>query len=270
MSDARSVTSRDGTTIAFERTGEGPPVVLVAAALSDRSDARKLAELLAPRFTVINYDRRGRGASGDTPPYAVERECEDIEALVKEVGGSACLFGSSSGAVLALEAAARGAGVERLALFEPPFVVSDRLAPQTEDLADRVGEALGSGRRGEAVALFMNRAVGVPTAGVRMMRLMRRTWRNLEAMAHTIPYDLAIMDGYRGGGPLPAERWASVGVPTLVLDGAKSPEHLRAAASALADALPNAQHRTLKGVSHASVVMTPRKLAPTLQRFFVA
>lgn len=270
MSDARSVTSRDGTTIAFERTGDGPPVVLVAGALSDRSDTSKLAALLAPHFTVINYDRRGRGASGDTPPYAVERECEDIEALVKEVGGSASLFGSSSGAVLALEAATRGVGVERLALFEPPLVVSERHAAREEDLADRVGEALGAGGRGKAVALFMRRAVGVPTAGVWMMRLMRRTWANLEAMAHTIPYDLAIMDGYRRGGPLPAERWASVAVPTLVLDGAKSPEHLRAAGSALADGLPSAEHRTLEGVSHASVVMAPTKLLPALLEFLGA
>lgn len=268
MSDARSVTSRDGTTIAFERSGDGPPVILVAAALSDRSDTRKLAALLAPHHSVVNYDRRGRGASGDTPPYALDRECEDIEALVKEVGGSALLFGSSSGAVLALEAAARGVGVERLALFEPPFVVSEQQVAKAADLAARVGEALGAGRRGEAVALFMNRAVGVPTAGVWMMRLMRRTWGNLEAMAHTIPYDLTIMDGYRQGGPLPAERWASVAVPTLVLDGAKSPDHLRAAAAALADALPNAQHRTLEDVSHASVVMAPKKLVPTLERFF--
>jgi pimeloyl-ACP methyl ester carboxylesterase len=121
-----SVTSRDGTTIAFERAGTGPPLILVAAALSDRRDTRKLATLLAPSFTVINYDRRGRGASGDTPPYDVGRECEDIEALVKEAGGSAFLFGSSSGAVLALEAAARGVGVEKMVLFEPPFVVDER------------------------------------------------------------------------------------------------------------------------------------------------
>lgn len=270
MNETGKVTSADGTTIAFERTGDGPPVIIVAAALSDRSDTRKLAAMLAPHFTVVNYDRRGRGASGDTPPYAVERECEDIEALVKEVGGSASLFGSSSGAVLALEAATRGVGVERLALFEPPLVVSERHAAREEDLADRVGEALGAGRRGEAVARFMNGAVGVPKAGVWMMRLMPRTWRNLEAMAHTIPYDLAIMDGYRRGGPLPAERWASVAVRTLVLDGAKSPEHLRAAASALADALPTAEYRTLEGLSHASVVMSPKKLVPTLHRFFEA
>jgi len=113
MGDESSVTSRDGTTIAFKRVGAGPPLILVAAALSDRRDSRKLATLLAPSFTVINYDRRGRGASGDTHPFEVEREVEDIEALVKDVGGSAFLFGSSSGAVLALEAAARGIGVEK-------------------------------------------------------------------------------------------------------------------------------------------------------------
>lgn len=259
--------SRDGTTISFERSGSGPAVILVAAALSDRSDMRKLASLLAPGYTVFNYDRRGRGSSGDTAPYAVERECEDLVALVEEAGGSAFVFGSSSGAALALEAAAHGARIDRLALFEPPFVVRRDDPRPPNDLAERVRELVASGRRGEAVSYFMTRAIGMPRIGVWFMRLMPRMWRSLESMAHTIPYDVAVMNDTQAGDPLPRERWASVAVPTLVLDGAKSPPHLRHAAEALADALPNAEHETLEGVSHASAVMSPKRLLPALRAF---
>jgi pimeloyl-ACP methyl ester carboxylesterase len=270
MSHALSVTSRDGTTIAFERTGNGPAVILVASALADRSDAAKLASLLAPHFTVINYDRRGRGTSGDTPPYAVQREVEDIAALVEEVGGSAFLFGSSSGAVLALEAAAHGEGIERLALFEPPFVVEDNDGGPPADFAGRLADLLAADRRAKAVAYFMTKGLGMPTMLVWMMRLMPRTWSNLKAMAHTIPYDVAIMGDTQAAKPLPPERWASVTVPSLVMDGGKSPPRLRHAAAALADVLPHAQHRTLDGLSHGAVVMAPKKLVPALREFFEA
>jgi pimeloyl-ACP methyl ester carboxylesterase len=265
-----SVTSRDGTTIAFETAGAGPPLILVAAALSDRRDSRKLATLLAASYTVINYDRRGRGASGDTVPYEVERECEDIEALVKEVGGSAFLFGSSSGAVLALEAAARGIGVEKMALFEPPFVVDEQDRRPPAGFDDHVEALVAADRRAEAVTYFMTQGIGMPAAFVWGMRLMPRTWSSMKAMAPTIPYDVAIMGDTRAGKPLPEDRWHAVLASTLVLDGGKSPEGTRRAAAALADILPDAQHRTIDGLSHGAVVMAPKKLVPALRAFYGA
>jgi len=270
MGDESSVTSRDGTTIAFERAGAGPPLILVAAALSDRRDSRKLATLLAPSFTVINYDRRGRGASGDTHPYEVEREVEDIEALVKDVGGSAFLFGSSSGAVLALEAAARGIGVEKMALFEPPFVVDERDRRPPAGFDEHVEALVAADRRAEAVTYFMTQGIGMPAAFVWGMRLMPRTWSSMKAMASTIPYDVAIVGDTRAGKPLPADRWHAVLAPTLVLDGGKSPEGTRRASAALAGILPDAQHRTIDGLSHGAVVMAPKKLVPALRAFYLA
>lgn len=268
MGSAHTVTSSDGTTIAFDKAGNGPAVILVASALADRSDAAKLAKFLEPHFTVINYDRRGRGLSADTPPYTVERECEDIEALVKVAGGAAFLFGSSSGAALALEAAARGVGVEKLALFEPPFVVQEGDPRPPEDFARRIQELVEGDRRAEAVTYFMTKGIGMPAATVAMMRLMPRTWANLKAMAHTIPYDIAVMGDTQAGRPLAAGRWASIGVPTLVMSGSKSSVGMRHAAEALALALPQAEHRTIEGVGHSAIMTAPKKLAPVLSEFF--
>ena len=147
-----TVTSADGTTIAYEQAGSGPPIILVASALSDRSDAARLAKLLAARFSVLNYDRRGRGASGDVQPYAVEREVEDLAALIEAGGGAASLFDSSSGAVLAMEAEARGLNVTRLALFEPPLVVDAESRRPPADAKAHVAKLLGKGRRRQRAA----------------------------------------------------------------------------------------------------------------------
>lgn len=173
-----TVTSRDGAVISFDRLGAGPPVVLVSSAVADRADARRLARHLSHEFTVLNYDRRGRGRSTDTPPYSVDREVEDIAALIEAVGGRASLFGSSSGAVLALEAATRlGTKVDRLVLFEPPFIVDGSRAPLGEAYTRRLTELVQSGRRGEAVRCFMTEALGMPGAAVTLMRLLPM-WRS--------------------------------------------------------------------------------------------
>jgi pimeloyl-ACP methyl ester carboxylesterase len=165
------VTSRDGTRIAYERSGSGTVVVLVASALADRRDAKRLARRLSERFTVVNYDRRGRGASGDTSPYEVAREVADIDALIDDAGGSASIFGSSSGAVLALEAAnALGEKVTRLVLFEPPFITDDSRAPPSTADVLQIEQHLAAGRRGDAVKEFMTRHLGMPTAMVAVMR----------------------------------------------------------------------------------------------------
>ena len=164
------VTSHDGTPIAFERSGNGPPVILVLGAFNDRSSGAPLAASLAQRFTVLNYDRRGRGESGDTPPYAVEREIEDLDTLISAAGGSACVFVHSSGATLALQAAARGLAITRLALHEPPIVVGDERPRPPADLAARLAAWVATGQRGEAVELFQTAGVGIPIEVVARMR----------------------------------------------------------------------------------------------------
>ncbi len=259
----RKVTSKDGTTISFDQSGQGPAVVLVGGALSDRSAGRPLAALLAPRFSVFSYDRRGRGESGNTAPYAVEREVEDIEALIQEAGGSASVFGMSSGAVLALEAARRLA-ITRLALYEPPFIVDDSRAPVPEDYVKQLTEMVSSGRRGDAVEYFMIKAVDVPAEYVAQMR-NAPSWRAMEALAHTLAYDGAIMGNTLSGSPLPAERWASITIPTLVMAGGASPAWAHNGVQAIVGILPDAQHRTLAGQTHA---VAPEVLAPVLVEFF--
>lgn len=238
-----TVHSTDGTAIAFDRSGEGPPIILVDGALCYRKSggSRKLAALLAPHFTVYAYDRRGRGESADTAPYAVDREVEDIQGLIEDAGGSAYLYGISSGAVLALEAANRGVGVEKLVAYEPPFIVDDSRPPVGPDYVTKLNELLAADRRGDAVRLFL-REVGVPGIAIALMRFMP-AWSKLKGIAHTLPYDFAILDGLQTGEPLPAERWSAVAVPALVVVGGKNPPWWHHGTQALADVLPNAQHR---------------------------
>lgn len=260
-----TVTSKDGTTIAFDGSGEGPALVLVGGALSDRSGAAPLAEVLAPRFTVFAYDRRGRGESDDTAPYAVEREIEDLEAVVAEAGGSAFVFGHSSGAALALEAAARSLPVTKLALYEPPFIVDDGHEPLPDDYVERLTDLAASGRRGDAVEYFLTSGPGVPPEVVAGMR-NEPFWPAMEKIAHTLAYDGAVMGDLMSGRPLPADRWASMAIPTLVLDGDQSPAWARNSVGALAEVLPNAERRTLEGQDHGAA---PEVLAPALVEFFI-
>ena len=263
------VISKDGTAITFDQSGKGPVLILVAGALSDRSSNARLAALLAPHFTVINYDRRGRGDSGDTKPYAAQREVEDIEALIDKAGGSAFVFGSSSGAVLALEATSKLATkIKKQALFEPPFIVDNSRPPVPADFWTQVSKFVSSGRRGEAVELFMTKAVGVPAEFVAQMRNMPM-WPGLETLAHTLPYDGAILGDTIAGKPLPAKRWASATAPTLVIDGANSDGWLRHSARSLADILPNARHRELEGQDHSATFTAPQVFVPVLVEFFV-
>ena len=258
------VTSKDGTTIAYERSGNGAALILVDGALCSRAfgPSRKIAAALAPHFTVYAYDRRGRGASGDTHPYSPAREVEDLAALIEAAGGSACLLGLSSGGALALEAAASGLPVEKVAAYEPPYV---------DDSGQRGGAAyeghlqrlVAEGRRGGAVKYFMKDMVGVPAPAVVMMRLMPWIWRKLEAVAPTLPYDAAVMTAFR----IPRARFASIGVPSLVMNGAKTDPRLREAARTIAAAIPAARHRELPGQTHN---VKPRVLAPAVVEFLTA
>jgi len=266
-----TVTSRDGTVISFEKSGQGPAVILVAAALSDRSDGTKLARLLSDRFTVVNYDRRGRGASGDTLPYAVDREIEDIDALIGAAGAPAHLFGSSSGAALALDAANRlAAKVCKVVLFEPPFIVDSSHPPVAADFSARVDGLLEAGRRHDVVKLFMAEAIGVPRWAVFLMRWLMPGWSKMAAMAPSLLYDLAIMKGTQDGRPLPAARWRSASSPTLVLTGGKSEAFFHAGGRSLAALLPKAEHRVLPGLHHGSAVMAPKAFVEDVAAFFAA
>jgi pimeloyl-ACP methyl ester carboxylesterase len=259
--------SKDGTTIAFDRSGEGPPIVLVGGALSDRSAAVDLAAELAPRFTVIAYDRRGRGESGDTAPYSVDREVDDIEVLIVAAGGNAFVFGHSSGAVLALEAArALPERITRLALYEPPFIVDDSRPPLPADYVTRLEELDSAGRRGDAVEYFLTTGPGVSPEAVAGIR-REPFWPSFEAVSHTLAYDGTIMGDTMGGSPAPLQRWASVKVTTLIMDGGASPDWQRNAVQALAEILPDARHRTLEGQGHGA---DPKVLAPALATFFDA
>ena len=203
-----------------------------------------MAAALASQFTVFAYDRRGRGDSGDTTPYAVEREVEDIDALITEAGGSAFVFGHSSGAVLALEAARLLKGrIEKLAMYEPPFIIDDSRPPIPQDYVPHLNKLIAEGRRSEAVEYFMIDAMLVPAEMVAQMR-STPMWPQIEAVAHTIPYDGAIMGDTMSGNPATLKKWASVTVPTLVMVGGASPAFFHNGAQTLVDILPNATLRT--------------------------
>jgi pimeloyl-ACP methyl ester carboxylesterase len=264
--DHGSVTSRDGTRIAYDRSGDGPPLILVASALSDRSDTRRLAARLASSFSVLNYDRRGRGQSDDTPPYAVHREIEDLDALIEVVGGRAAVFGSSSGAVLALDAAnALPAKVSGLVLYEPPLIVDESTPPVTAAFRDHLDRLVATGRHGDVVKAFM-RTIGVPAIGVALMRLMPG-WSAMCRMAPTLAYDLEITRDVQAGRPLDPARWNGVTAPALVLTGAKSPAWFRTGADALAAVLARAEHHVLDGQHHGSVAMGSAVVAGEVERF---
>ncbi len=267
----RKVISKDGTAIAFDRSGQGPALILVGGASTTRVDESSLAAALAPNFTVFAYDRRGRGDSGDTAPYAVEREVEDIDALISEAGGSAFVFGHSSGAVLALDAARLLPGkITKLALYEPPFIIDDSRSPVPKDAAQHLTELVSSGRRGEAVEYFMGQ-VGLPAEMIAQMR-HSPMWPEQEAVAHTLAYDVTIIGDTQRGDPLTLRKWASVTVPTLVMDGTvflgSADRHvfMRHGAEELATILPDARLRTLEGQDHGPA---DDALAPVLQEFFL-
>jgi pimeloyl-ACP methyl ester carboxylesterase len=264
----QTVTSKDGTRIAYDRYGSGPTVILIGGALSYRKFKKmeQLAKLLAERCTVINYDRRGRGDSTEVKPFALEREIEDIAALV-EAEGPASLWGWSSGGALALRAAGAGVEVERLSVYEVPFIVDPDQDRPTPDYGERLDELVAAGDRSGAVKHFMRNAMGVPAPFVAAMRVMPM-WKGLQATALTLPYDWAALGKHTMyGAPLNAEEWASVRAPTLVVSGSKSPEVLRRGSRALAEVLPNAELRELEGVSHN---LKMKVLAPVLSEFFAA
>ena len=258
-----TVSSRDGTTIGYDRQGEGPALIVVDGALTVHSSGSgELGKLLAPRFTVYGFDRRGRGESGDTLPYAVDREIDDIEALIDRAGGPAFLYGHSSGGPLAMRAAVRlGSKVSKLAMYEPPYNNDPGAQQAWSQYLSQLAAALGEGRRGDAVALFM-RLIGTPAAQVEAMR-GAPFWAGWEAVAPTLAYDHAAVLGEPWS--VPAGLAARVTVPALVMAGDASLPFMPGAARALSQAIPLGELRTLEGQTHE---VKPGALAPVLVEFF--
>ncbi|HEY2795551.1 MAG TPA: alpha/beta hydrolase [Micromonosporaceae bacterium] len=250
-----TVTSADGATIAVDRSGSGPALVLVDGAFCGRAfgPMPALAKVLAPHFTVYHYDRRGRGDSGNTMPYAPEREIEDLDAVIEAAGGSAYVHGTSSGAMLALRATAALPGrITKLAVYEPPLLVdSSRTAPPADYLA-RIDRMLAEGRNADVVKFFMVTMVGAP-AFVPLMLKVLPAGKKLNAMAPTLPYDLAQLGDTQQGAGLPDELMkvlASIDVPTWVGDDGKSPQWMHSGVRAVADHVSGAQHVTLAKQTH--------------------
>jgi pimeloyl-ACP methyl ester carboxylesterase len=266
MTTTGTVKSNDGTTIAFTKLGRGPALVLVDGALCFRENgpSRDIATALASDFTVYAYDRRGRGESGDTKPYTIDREIEDLKAVIRQAGDSVFVFGSSSGAVLAMQGVAGGLPIRSLVLYEPPFDLVRPGGPPLDEARRAVDSLVAAGDRDGAARYFLTAMLGTPRAFVTLMPvLMRRTWTKVISVAHTLPYDLAILGDQSVRNP----RAIDVRVPTLVIGGAKSPAFMRQAVERVARDLPNARALLLPGQSH-DVSGAAEALAPVLRDFY--
>lgn len=255
----KNISSRDGTSLAYESAGRGATIVLVSGAMSTGGTVAPLAAPLSERFRVVVYDRRGRGGSGDTAPYAVEREVEDLAALIGAVGGGAALYGVSSGGALALRAAASGLPVHHVAVYETPYAMSEADLGERARYTERLTAALAEGRRGDAVELFL-RLTGLDEEIIRGAR-QSPMWAGMESIAPSLAYDDAVM----GDGSVPRELLASIRVPVLSIAGDASPAWMREAARAIAESVPRGTYRTLEGQTH---MVEPDVLAPVLAEFF--
>lgn len=255
------VTSKDGTRIAYETLGQGPPLVLVWGALGARDSpfTRAMREELAKSFTVFDYDRRGRGESGDTAPFSVQKEVDDLRAVCEAAGGNPYVWATSSGAALALEAAAAGVPMRALAAHEPPYMVGEHAAKFDRGYERKVTKLVAEGKRSEAVSLFM-RTVGVPAPMVWVMRLMP-IWNKAVAVAHTLPYDAAAMSDFTP----PEKRLREIRAPTVVLFGTSTPASLKAGAKEVARLVPGARLVELPKQNHG---VKPAALRPALVEAF--
>ena len=254
-------TSADGTPIAYDVHGSGPALVLVDGAMCQRTmgSSAGLAEALSGDFAVHAYDRRGRGESGaGATPWTASREIEDLATVIDAAGGSAHVLALSSGGALALDAAAAGVPIDRLAVYEVPFILDGTHEPHPADTPQRMQRLVDRGERGEAVKTFM-RMVGMPAPFIGLMRALP-AWKKMTAIAHTLPYDLELAVAHQRGEPLPEGRYAAVTAPALVLAGGKSPAFMRNAQSAIAAALPAGRLATLPGQTH---MVKPRWSRPS-------
>jgi pimeloyl-ACP methyl ester carboxylesterase len=258
----QTVTSKDGTKIAYDKKGKGPAVILVLGALNSRKSGAKLAKLLMTQFTVLSYDRRGRGDSTDTAPYSPQREVEDIAALIGAVDEPVCLYGHSSGGALALEAAIKlRKKIRKLAIYEASYSLDDNARKAAKEYYKTLKKILAAGRKDEAVALFV-RSVGVSDKQIQAMKRMPM-WKGLVKLAPTLAYDSEVLGK---GHALPAARISRITVPTLVMHGGAGAPYMRDAARAISEAIPQAQLRTLARQTHG---VSPKVLAPVLEKFFL-
>jgi len=255
--------SKDGTRIAYNQSGSGPAVILVDGAFcsKDFGPMPKIAALLAEKFTVIAYDRRARGESGDTKPYAIEREIEDIDAVIQAAGGTASLFGISSGAILCIKATAFGLNIQKLALLEPPFV-GNKDGKRPADAVEQLTKLIAEGERGKAVKFYLTKVIGVPAVFAFILRLTPN-WPKMKAIANSLPYDATVCGDFN----VPTAQTTAVKIPALVIDSTKSPGFLRNAVEAAAKALPNGERLSLDGKVHD---VPPNILVPELIKFFTS
>jgi hypothetical protein len=257
-------TSADGTRIAYETVGSGTPVVLVEGGFGTRADAWEYASALSGRFTAACYDRRGRGDSGDTQPYAPARELEDLRAVIDALGGSAFVYGHSSGGALSLDAVAAGLPITKLAVYEPPFTVDDSRPPYPDGFVESLREMVEAGRRGDAVAEFWRTGFLMPESEIEMAR-QAPVWPQWESLVHTLIYDYKILGDRISGRPLPSAWADSIAIPVLIFEGGESPAWLRNVVTSLVAALPSATKRTLAGQRHSPPADV---VAPILESFY--
>ena len=262
-----TVTSKDGTKIAFDKLGSGPAIIIVNGAIQFRAFdpvMAQIADMLSKHFTVYNYDRRGRGESGDTQPFAKQREIEDLQAMVADAGGKAMVLGFSSGSAVTLDSAEVTPGITKIALYEPPFIVDNGRRAVPADYVAHLNQLVAEGKRGDAVKYFMVEAAGIPAEYLGGME-QDASWETMLKVAHTIAYDGAFVADLMQGNPLPTDRWTNVTVPTLVIEGGASEEWFRTGGDALARLLKNASRQNLEGQTH---MVAPEVIVPVLEEYF--
>lgn len=262
----QTITSADGTLIAYEKTGSGPAIIVVSNVAEDHTGVAPLVETLSKDFTVLSFDRRGRGASGDPQPYDPAHEIEDIAALIDIAGGSAVLTSGSGGCAIVLDAAsALGDKVTGVCLFDPPFFVDDSRPPAPAEYVERVEELVAADKRSEAVEYVMTEVIGVPTEYIGPMK-QDPSWEDMVRYAHTFAYEGHILRGLQDGKPLPSDRW-SIETPVGVAVGGDSEAYFRVAADALAVLLPKVTVATLPGQGHGAFWAAPEPVAAQIREF---
>ena len=257
----QSVVSKDGTKIIYDMLGKGPTVILVLGALNTRKAGARLAKLLSTHFTVISYDRRGRGDSADVQPYSPKREVEDLEALINEVGEPVYLYGHSSGGAIVFETAILlGKQIKKLAIYEVPYAVDDAAIRAAKDYNKKLKALLSGGHKDDAIALFMQ-YIGVSDKQTQAMNRLPM-WKGLVAMAPTLAYDSDLLGS---GHAIPTSHLKHISSPALIMNGGNSPEFMRIVAERLSKIIPKAQHRSIDGQNHG---VKPEVIAPILTEFF--